>query len=482
MSTETLIAAPVHEQSTVEIDKAFLEAREAQRRWRRFTLTQRVDAIRGLWSFLLEEREALARVIHEETGKPQAEIQGMEIEGSELILKYFTRNAHRILQETAAPRPWLLLNKRAYVRHKARGVIGLITPWNMPFLIPFGDMIPALLAGNAVVIKPSEWTSKIVQYFVERIRACGLFPQGLVQVVTGAGAAGGAVTERADMVVFTGSTATGKRVAQAAAKRLIPAVLELGGFHPMIVAEDAPLKRAVKAALWGRFANSGQICVGVERVFVHEAVYDVFCESLKKERAALRQTPGDGYDVDMGRLIFPGQLQVIEEHIQDAREKGAEVIGGKILDRDALLVEPTLILGATPDMAVMQSETFGPVLAVAKTPRVDEAIRQANTGTHGLAASIWTRDIVQGEEWASMLESGLVSVNDVLSHYVVCSLPFGGTKESGMGRRHSAEGLRMFTEAQSVIVHEFPADAPDLWWFPYSLRKSRLLSFLSRWT
>ncbi len=457
-------------------------AREAAIQWRRYSLSQRVECLRGFWRQIQAERDEVVDVIHSETGKPISEIQSMEIDGTELILKYFTRNVHRALQDHAAARPWLFLNKRAYVRYVPRGVIGLITPWNMPFLIPFGDMIPALLAGNAVVIKPSEWTTRIALMIESRFIASGLFPEGLLQVMAGGGAVGAKVVEDVDMVVFTGSTSTGRSVAEAAARKLIPCVLELGGLHPMIVAKDAPMRRAVKAAVWGRFANSGQICVGVERVLVEESVYPEFSKGLEAEVAALRQGTSADYETDLGRLIFPGQLEVVLRHLEDARKKGARVIGGEIKDREGLVVSPALILDATPEMLVMREETFGPVLSVMPISCVEDGIQFANEGPHGLAASVWTSDLAQGEEWASRLEAGLLSVNDVLSHYVVCSLPFGGFKQSGLGRRHSDEGLRMFCQQQSVIVHEWPSDVPEIWWFPYSRAKSRLLSFLTKIT
>ncbi|MFH1723247.1 MAG: aldehyde dehydrogenase family protein [Elusimicrobiota bacterium] len=473
-------AIMVRNHNPVEIAKIFSRARAAQDQWRRYSLTQRVRALRGLWSLVQDSRERVVSVVHGETGKPVAEIESMEIDGAELILKFFTRNAHRILQDQAVPRPWPLLNKRAYVRHVPRGTVGLITPWNMPFLIPFGDAIPALLAGNAVVLKPSEWTTGTALLIEDRVRASGLFPEGLLQVAVGDATVGAQVAHDADMVVFTGSTSAGRKVAAAAAERLVPVVLELGGKHPMIVAEDAPLRRAAKAAVWGGFANCGQLCVGVERVFVEKSVYERFVQAVEAEIAALRQGLNGGYDVDVGRLIVPGQLEVVERHIEDARAKGARVSGGEVLDRKSLLVSPALVLDAKPDMLVMREETFGPVLPIMPVRTVSEAIRLANDGPHGLAASVWTRDLSRGEEWAALLEAGLVSVNDLLSHYVVCSLPFGGFKDSGLGRRHSDEGLRMFCEPQSVLVHEWPADTPELWWFPYDRLKSRILSWLAR--
>jgi len=470
------------EHSPKEVAGRALAAREAQVQWGRYTLTQRVRAVRGFWRLLSAEKERLLSVIEEDTGKPRVEAEVMEFCSVELIVRYFTRNAHRILQDRAVSKPWILFNKRAYVRYLPRGLIGLITPWNFPFLIPFGDAIPALLAGNGVLLKPSEWTTRTALFLEDRFNASGLFPEGLLQVAVGGGPVGEEVVRQTDMVLFTGSISTGRKVASAAAERLIPAVLELGGLHSMIVAEDAPLERAAKAAVWGRFANSGQVCIGVERVFVDSSVYERFCEALLKLVHALRGEPDAQGETDLGRLIFPGQLEVVERHLRDAREKGGRVIGGEVLDRQGLRIAPAVVLDAHPGMEVMREETFGPVLAVMPVRRVQDALKIANEGRYGLASSVWTRDLAAGEEWAARLESGMVSVNDLLCHYVVCSLPFGGMKESGLGRRHSEDGLRMFCQPQSVIVHEWPANLPEFWWFPYQRVKARLLSWLTRLT
>lgn len=473
------MASPVKNMHPAEVAERAARARAAQASWARYTVTQRVRALRGLWDHLMRERGRLAGLIHEETGKPLAEAEAMDIDAAGLVLRHFTQNAHRLLLDAPAPLPWFLLNKEAHVRYAPRGVVALVTPWNMPFLIPFGDMAPALLAGNAVLIKPSEWTTKTALYLAERVRASGLFPDGLVQVLVGDGSVGAEVVRHADMVLFTGSAATGRKVAVAAAERLIPCVLELGGKHAMVVAPDAPLERAVKAAVWGRFANSGQICVGVERVLVHESLYPEFCARLEAEVKALRPGPAGTYEQDLGRLIFPGQAAVVERHLADAREKGARVVGGEP-DPGRGTFSPALVFGAKPGMLVMDEETFGPVLAVMPVRRVEEALVIANAGPHGLAASVWTRDLEKGAEWASLLEAGLVSVNDVLIHYAACALPFGGMKASGLGRRHGDQGLRMFCQEQALVVHEWPLDAPDLWWFPYGRLKSRALAFLSR--
>jgi acyl-CoA reductase-like NAD-dependent aldehyde dehydrogenase len=454
-------------------------ARHAAGLWRRYSLSQRVDIIRALWKELARHRGEIRRVVHEETGKPFAEIELMEILVVDMVVKYFTSNAHRILQDQAAWRPWILFNKRTYTRFVPRGLVGLITPWNLPFMIPLGDAMAAMLAGNAVLLKPSEWTTRTALWAEEAIKASGLLPEGLFAVVTGDAAVGAEVVSRCDMVLFTGSTGAGKLVAQAAAKDLKPVVLELGGKHPMIVFKDASIARAAKAAVWGSFANCGQVCVGVERVFVEAEIYEPFVAAVRRETAALRQGL-DGESVDIGRLIFPPQLARVKEQLEDARRKGARVLGGDVLDEASLLISPALVLDALPDMLVMSEETFGPVMPIMKVERGEDAIRISNESPFGLSASLWTRDLDKADRLGGTVEAGILGINDLMSQYAICSLPFGGIKASGMGRRHSDEGLRMFCWPQAVCVHEWPADVPELWWFPYDGFKTRLAGFLSR--
>ncbi|MBI5629947.1 MAG: aldehyde dehydrogenase family protein [Elusimicrobia bacterium] len=453
-------------------------ARAAAALWRRYSLSERVSLLRSFWKELSRRKGELYRIIHEETGKPWAEIETMEFSVAQLILSYYTSNAHRILQDQAVWRPGLFFNKRTYTRFIPRGVIGIITPWNLPFLIPMGDCLAAILAGNAALLKPSEWTTRTALWLEEAFVASGLFPEGLFSVATGDGKVGELVVKAADMVMFTGSSSAGRLVAQAASAELKPSVLELGGKHPMIVLKDAPLRRAAKAAVWGTVANCGQLCVGVERVYVEKEVYEPFVEAVRREMSGLRQ--GLDGEVDIGRLIYPPQLERVREHLEDARAKGGRVIGGEILDEGNLLVSPALVLEADHGMKVMTEETFGPVMPIMKVDRAEEAVRLSNSGPWGLAASLWTRDLAKAEHLGAAVEAGLLSVNDLLSHYAVCSLPFGGIKASGMGKRHSDEGLRQFCWSQAVYIHEWPAETPELWWFPYTSFKTKFVSLITR--
>ncbi len=478
MTTKTVVP-PARNTPAEAVAAAVEKARHASRGWRRYSLSERVDIVRRLWKELQRRRQELAQVIHSETGKPFPEIETMEFGTANLIVKYFTANAHRILDDQAAWRPWLLFNKRTYVRYVPRGLVGLVTPWNLPFMIPFGDSVPALIAGNAVMVKPSEWTTRTMVWVAEAIRATGLLPEGLFSVIPGDGSVGAQVVQAADIVLFTGSTRAGRLVAQAAAAELKPAVLELGGKHPMIVFKDAAVPRAARAAVWGAFANCGQLCVGVERAYVEEEIHDAFVSEVERHMKALRQGLG-GKDVDLGRLIFPPQFERVLDQLSDARAKGARVIGGQVIDAENLMIAPALVLGATPDMKVMCEETFGPVLPVMKVPRGEEGIRLSNEGPWGLSASLWTMDLAKADRLSRSVEAGMIGINDLMSHYAVCSLPFGGVKTSGMGRRHSDEGLRMFCAPQSIFMHEWPPAAPELWWFPYEDMKTRIVSWFAK--
>ncbi len=460
--------------SGAEIAAKVDAARHAGAVWRRRTVEERVKVLRALWKVLAARRLEIRAVVHEETGKPLVEVDLMEFGAAGLLVDWMTAAAPRVLGDKAANKPWSLFNKRAYERRVPRGVIGLITPWNMPFLIPFGDAFAAMLAGNAVLLKPSEWTTKTALWLEAAVAATSLVPTGLLSVVPGGGAAGEAVIDASDMTVFTGSMKTGRAVAVRAAGQLKPVILELGGKHPMIVLADASLERAAAAAVWASFANAGQVCVGVERVFVEGEVYDRFIELVRPRVAALRQRL-DGKDADLGRLVFPPLLDRIQEQLEDARKKGARVIGGEVLDRENLLMAPALVLDARMDMRVMTEECFGPVLPIMKISRAEDAVALTNAGQEGLAASVWTTDLVRGEKLAAALEVGLVGVNEPSSHYAYGALPFGGVKKSGLGRRHGDEGLLAFTQAQSVVIHEWPDASSDPWWFPYDERKAGFL-------
>ncbi|HVA65532.1 MAG TPA: aldehyde dehydrogenase family protein [Elusimicrobiota bacterium] len=466
----------IQESSAEDIAQAAGACREAFSRWRGYSICERSEIIAKIWREIQAKSGEFARIIHEETGKPAAEVETMEMPALDAVVSYFTANARRILGDEPAPRPWFLGNKRAYVRYNPRGVVGIVSPWNMPLLIPWGDAVPALLAGNAVLLKPSERASRAALRLERLVDAAGLLPKGLFSVVTGGERAGQEVVRASDMVVFTGSPENGRRVAAACAQSLKPAVLELGGKQAMIVLRDAPLKRAIRAAIWSGFSNCGQICTGAGRIFVEDEIYEAFSSGLLAELKELQEKS----KADFGRLTPPLYARVIREVLEEAAGSGGQVFGGELLDEDSGLVRPAVILEAEPGMRAMTEEIFGPVMALARVKSGAEAAALINRGRFGLAASVWSRNLKQAEKLGAALEAGLVGINETLIHYAVPSLPFAGIKSSGLGRRHSEEGLRQFCWPQSVVVHEWPRDASDAWYFPSAPWKTRLLSLLGR--
>jgi acyl-CoA reductase-like NAD-dependent aldehyde dehydrogenase len=366
------------------------------------------------------------------------------------------------------------------VRWRPLGVIGVIGPWNYPLTNSFGDCIPALAAGNAVILKPSEITPLTSMLMDECLEECGM-PADVFQVATGRGQTGAALIDEVDMIMFTGSTRTGRKVAVRAAERLIPCSLELGGKDPMIVLRDADLERAANTAVYYSMQNSGQTCLSVERVYVEEPVYDEFLAKVTRKVAALRQGRAQGPgSVEVGAMTFPPQLEVIEQHVADAVAKGAKVlVGGKRREGQGLFYEPTIITDVDHTMEAMTEETFGPTLPIMKVKSADEAIRLANDSIYGLGGSVFTKDLAKGEQIARRVHSGAVCVNDAIINYVALELPMGGAKQSGIGNRHGAGGIRKYCEPQTILIsRSFPRR--DMHMFPYNEKTTRRIGKLVR--
>ncbi|MEA2627037.1 MAG: hypothetical protein QOD06_3082 [Candidatus Binatota bacterium] len=460
-------------------------ARAAQKDWVSLSFDDRADALRRYREALLDQAERFADVLVSETGKPRSDAWAVELVYVCDAISYWSGNAERFLADQRVT-PHLLKNKVAYSTYQAMGLVGFIGPWNFPFVLTIGEVIPALAAGNAVIVKPSEVTPRSALFGAEVWRQAGL-PPDLLQVVPGFGDLGAALIDHVDMVCFTGSVATGRKVAVKAAEQLKPFSLELGGKDPMIVLRDANLERAANACVWGGLVNSGQVCISVERVYVEEPVYDRFVRLVEEKIRKLRQGPSaDG--VDVGSMTFPPQLDKVDRHVKDAVAKGARILAGgrRNPSYTGLYFEPTLLVDVTHDMDVMRDETFGPVIPIMKVRDEEEAIRLANDSVYGLGASVFTRDIEKGRAIARRIEAGGVCINDCLVHFAVTDVPMGGVKESGIGRRHGPDGLRKFCVQKTVVVDRFGLKSEFLW-FPNSagklktLRRAMNLLFRSSW-
>jgi acyl-CoA reductase-like NAD-dependent aldehyde dehydrogenase len=362
------------------------------------------------------------------------------------------------------------------VRYRPVGVVGVIGPWNYPLVNSVGDAIPALAAGNAVVVKPSEVTPLTSLLFERGLHECGL-PDGVFQVAIGSGETGAALIDLVDMVMFTGSTRTGRKVMERAAQTLTPVSLELGGKDPIIVLADADLERAANAAVYYSMQNGGQTCISLERAYVEAPVYDEFVKRVTAKVAKLRQGPPDGAgSIDVGAVTFPPQLDIVAKHVQQARDAGARVTtGGHQREGVGRFYEPTILAAADHSMTAMREETFGPTLPIMKVADAEEAIRLANDSPYGLGASVFTKDVAKGEDVARRIEAGAVCINDAALNYLALELPMGGWKESGLGVRHGPAGLRKYTRQQAIMVTRV-AMKREIHYFPYNARITGLIT------
>jgi acyl-CoA reductase-like NAD-dependent aldehyde dehydrogenase len=476
------IIGHVPDMGAAEVARMADIARAAQPAWADLGFEARAKVFYRARKWLVDNRDRVAQTIVDETGKTREDAMLAEVLFIADSFGYWAKSAPKHLKdEKVRSHSPFMLGRKLLIRYQPRGVIGVIGPWNYPLTNCFGDGIPALAAGNAVIFKPSEITPYTTMLMQECMREAGL-PDGVMQVATGRGQAGAALTEHVDYVMFTGSVATGKKVAAKAAETLTPFSLELGGKDPMIVLRDADVERAANGAVFWSMANGGQICQAVERVYVEEPVYDEFVGKVVEKTRALRQgVPGGAGSVDVGAVTFEPQLEVLEDHMKDAVEKGAKVlVGGKRREGPGRFFEPTVVVDVDHSMKLMQDETFGPILPVMKVHDEAEAVRLANDSRYGLNSSVWTKDIDKGERIASQMQAGSTCVNDAVSNYAAQELPFGGVKESGIGVRHSSAGIRKYCHAHSILVTRF-AMKRELYWFPFTKRSAKLLERILVW-
>jgi succinate-semialdehyde dehydrogenase/glutarate-semialdehyde dehydrogenase len=452
-----------------EVRAAVARARKAQAAWGVLPIEERCERLLRLRDALVERADEIVDTVSRECGKPRHEALSHEVTVTVDLLTYYCKNAARIL----APHDiglHLLKHKKSTIHHAPRGVVGVISPWNFPFVLPMGDVVTALVAGNAVVVKPSEITPLSIQKAKEIFDGTGL-PEDLFTVVHGYAEAGQALIESGiQKLAFTGGVETGKRVAAACGANLVPCVMELGGKAPLIACADCDVERTARAVVFGGFVNSGQVCIAVERVYAHESVHDELVSRVKALTTALRQGDPQGNEpVDVGAIIFPKQIEIAERHIADAVSKGAHVLtGGKKREGSGQFFEPTVLTGCDHTMTVMKEEIFGPIVPIQKVASEDEAVRLANDSHLGLNAYVFTKNREKGKRLAQRIDAGSVVINDVLVNYAATDAPFGGIKQSGFGRVHGDDALRDMTDARHIFSGRVPEPSSDPMWFPYT--------------
>jgi acyl-CoA reductase-like NAD-dependent aldehyde dehydrogenase len=456
--------------------------RAAQPEWEAIGFAGRRRWMESLRDWILDHQDELDDLMQEESGKVRADAALEAFYLLDAINFWCERGPRFLADETVTPHVPLLRGRRAKIVHRPYPVAGVISPWNFPLILSLGDGIPGLVAGCALVIKPSEFTPLTLMELVRAWKE-DLGAPDVLEVVNGQAETGGALVDACDFIQFTGSEHTGKIVMKRAADTLTPVSLELGGKDPMIVTRDADIDRAANAAAYGGLLNAGQICLSIERVYVEEPVYDEFVRKLQRNVESLRQgADGRTYSAEIGAMTSPRQTEIVADHVEDARSKGARILtGGRRKEGPGDWYEPTVIADADHSMKVMREETFGPVVPVMKVADSEEAIRMANDTTYGLGGAVFAGEVADGEQLARRVEAGTVAVNDLfVTNYSVLGLPMGGWKNSGIGYRHGEVGIRKFCRSESLTVPRLPQPKRELTWFPYSPRQRGLLRRLYR--
>ncbi|NBM19264.1 succinic semialdehyde dehydrogenase [Streptomyces sp. GC420] len=464
------------ESTPEDVAEAFDRARAAQHGWAATPVRQRAAVLLRFHDLVLERQAEVLDLIQLETGKARLHAHE-EVQAVAVSARHYGRRAAAYLRPKRHTGAMPTLTRVSELR-QPRGVVGQIAPWNYPFELSIGDALPAFVAGNAVVMKPDTETALTALWARDLLIEAGL-PAGVFQVVLGEGpVVGPEVVRHADYVSFTGSTRTGREVARGAASRLVGVSLELGGKNAMLVLHDADVEKAAAGAVRACFSSAGQLCISIERLYVHESVADDFLDRFAARTKAMRLGNALAYGADMGSLAGPRQLEAVTRHVEDAVAKGAKLLAGGVARPDIgpYFFEPTILDGVEAPMAVCGEETFGPVVSVYRFSDEDEAIALANSTTYGLNSSVWTRDARRGRQVAARLRSGTVNVNEgYAAAYGSVQSPMGGMKDSGLGRRHGSEGILKYTEAQTVAQQRLLPLAPSL-----GMDDEKYAAFMSR--
>lgn len=463
------VLAHIEKTAPETVSRSVTLARAAQREWAKVPVRERCKRLGKLREVLMSRRNELADAVVNESGKPRVEALFADLFVALDSAEYWSKHAAAALREERIPHHSIAAKaKSGQLIYEPVGVIGIISSWNYPLAIPMSQIIPAVVAGNSVVCKASDFTPQCGAQIEKLFREAG-FPQDLVAMVQGGAEVGQALIEaNPDKVLFTGSVETGRRVAEACAKRLIPTVLELGGKDAMIVLADADLQVASSAAVWGSYTNCGQVCLSVERLFVAQTIAEKFAVLCVEKTKKLRLGRGNDPATDVGPLIRPQHVQRMLDLVEDAVARGARVLcgGNTRPDLGPSFFEPTVITGVDSSTRLFQEETFGPILAMQSVKDAEEALQRANDSPFALAASVWTKDVKKGRELAQRLRAGAVMVNDAISYFGITEAPHGGCGASGWGRTHGRAGLMEMVQSKYVDVDELPHTEKP-WWYRY---------------
>ncbi len=465
-----------------EVRAKVARARKAFETWSKTSFAERGEMILRARRYLISHMDKAALTISQDNGKPLSEALSCEVYPILDLMSYFAKNSHKLLKpKRIGIGVWNFFLRRSVIHFKPMGVIGIISPWNFPFSIPMGEIVMALMAGNCVLHKASSSTPIVGEKIEEILKAAGL-PEGVFTNLPGNSTVGTAlINAKVDKILFTGSVGIGKKVMEMASKHLTPVSLELGGKDPMIVLEDADVDVASSGAVWGAFANSGQVCASVERVYVHESIAGEFTNLVVEKTKQLRQGVGQEHQVDVGPMTTESQLREVEEQVEDARRRGAKILvgGERARGLKGWFYKPTVMTGVDHSFKAVREETFGPTMPIMTFKTVEEAVRLANDSVFGLTASVWTRDMGLGYRLAREIRAGTVTVNDCVFTHGIAQTPWGGSGDSGFGRTHSYLGLMEMVEPTHIHLNPVTFQK-DFWWYPYNERLYTLLKRLSR--
>jgi succinate-semialdehyde dehydrogenase/glutarate-semialdehyde dehydrogenase len=456
-----------------DLKSIITKARTAQKLWSGFKVKQRAAIILKVRDLLALQADEIAEIISKDNGKTKIDALAAEVMPAAMAISYYCKNAKSFLRDKKIIAGNIfLVNKRSRIINVPYGVVGIISPWNYPFTIPFSEIVMGLLAGNAIILKTASETQLVGLKLKEIFESVGL-PENLFNYVNlpGKTAGDGLLDNGIDKLFFTGSVPVGKYLMERASKNLTPLVLELGGNDPMIVCEDADPYRAAMGALWGGFQNAGQSCAGIERIYVHEKIYDEFMGILREKITNLKPGYGSDYNSQMGCITTEKQFAVINSHIKDALEKGASVFAQSAMPDNKELknfIPASVFVDVNHEMLLMKEETFGPVVGVMKFKDYEEAIALANDSHLGLTASVWSRNTELAEKIGRRLEAGAVTFNDHLMSHGLAETPWGGFKLSGIGRTHGRIGFDEMSRKQVLVKESFSFMKRNLWWHPYS--------------